>query len=220
MKSESDGVMMTVDMKGQTFAQVYGFFQWDCGQVLELTGLPFSGSFEAHVAYEKLGVALVEYCTVQDGTAAVPLPDAVLQQPVDHFDVWIYETSTASGKTVVTVRCFVTPRSRPADVEEITQIDISKLRAIPTATAETVGGITAEPKTDAQTMPVGIDPKTGRLYTESGGAGYPLGDGLKVVDGKLTVDTADTVQQDNTRPVTSAAVYTEVGNIEVLLANI
>lgn len=172
MKSESDGVMMTVDLKDKTFAQVYGFFQWDCGQTLALTGLPFSGSFEAHVAYEKLGVALVEYCTAQDGTAAVPLPDAVLQQPVDHFDVWIYETSAASGKTVVTVRCFVTPRSRPADVEEITQIDISKLRAIPIATSDTVGGITAAPKTDAQTMPVGIDPETGRLYTESGGVGH------------------------------------------------
>lgn len=94
------------------------------------------------------------------------------------------------------------------------------LLSIPIATADTVGGITADPKTKAQTMPVGIDPQTGRLYTESGGAGYPLGDGLKVVDGKLTVDTADAVEQDNTRPVTSAAVYTEVGNIEVLLANI
>lgn len=104
-----------------------------------------------------------------------------------------------------------------ADAEESTDESIIKF---PIATADTVGGITAEPKTDAQTMPVGIDPETGRLYAESGGAGYPLGDGLKVVDGKLTVDTAQAVEKDNTRPVTSAAVFTEVGNIEVLLANI
>ena len=36
--------------------------------------------------------------------------------------------------------------------------------------------------------------------------------------GVLSVDTADKVEQDNTKPVTSAAVHVEVGNIEVLLA--
>lgn len=45
-----------------------------------------------------------------------------------------------------------------------------------------------------------------------------LGDNLKVVGGALTVDTASNVQQDNTKPITSAAVYTEVGNINALLA--
>lgn len=112
---------------------------------------------------------------------------------------------------------FAVDRNLAAGAEESRDESIIKF---PIATADTVGGITAEPKTEAQTMPVGIDPETGRLYAESGGAGYPLGEGLKVVDGKLTVDTVNAVEQDNTRPVTSAAVYTEVGNIEVLLANI
>lgn len=94
------------------------------------------------------------------------------------------------------------------------------LLSIPLMTADRIGGAKANPATEDQTEPVGITPD-GFLRVRAGsGAGYPLGDGLKVVDGKLTVDTADTVQQDNTRPVTSAAVYTEVGNIEVLLANI
>ncbi len=39
-------------------------------------------------------------------------------------------------------------------------------------------------------------------------------------DGRLSVVTADAVVQDNTRPITSAAVYTEVGNINALLATI
>ena len=37
-------------------------------------------------------------------------------------------------------------------------------------------------------------------------------------DGVLSVDTADAVEKDNTKPVTSAAVHVEIGNIEVLLA--
>ena len=39
-----------------------------------------------------------------------------------------------------------------------------------------------------------------------------------MVEGELMVDTANAVEQDNTRPVTSAAVYVEIGNIEALLA--
>lgn len=43
---------------------------------------------------------------------------------------------------------------------------------------------------------------------------------LTLVDGILSVNTADDVEKDNTLPVTSAAVYTEVGNINALLATI
>lgn len=56
----------------------------------------------------------------------------------------------------------------------------------------------------------------------SGGGGYTIGAGLKLdpESNILSVDTAKTVEQDNTLPVTSAAVYTTVGNIEVLLGTI
>ena len=55
-----------------------------------------------------------------------------------------------------------------------------------------------------------------------GTGGYNIGDGLKLDPdtNTLSVDTADKVEQDNTKPVTSAAVYTEVGNINALLATI
>ena len=38
--------------------------------------------------------------------------------------------------------------------------------------------------------------------------------------GELGVNTAKKVEKDNTLPITSAAVHTTVGNIEVLLATI
>lgn len=48
-------------------------------------------------------------------------------------------------------------------------------------------------------------------------AGY----GIKITeDGVISVDAAQAVEQDNTKPVTSAAVYTEVGNINALLETI
>lgn len=56
----------------------------------------------------------------------------------------------------------------------------------------------------------------------SGGGGYTIGEGLKLdaATNTLSVDTAEAVEKDNTKPVTSAAVYTEVGNINALLATI
>ena len=56
----------------------------------------------------------------------------------------------------------------------------------------------------------------------SGTGGYTIGDGLKLdaATNTLSVDTAAAVEKDNTKPVTSAAVYTEVGNINALLATI
>ena len=47
-----------------------------------------------------------------------------------------------------------------------------------------------------------------------------IGNGLIWNGKKLEVDTADKAEQDNTKPITSAAVYTEIGNIEALLAAI
>ena len=68
------------------------------------------------------------------------------------------------------------------------------------------------------------DPDTGQ-YEPSDiplpeGGGYAVGAGLKIVDGYLTVDTAGAVAEDDPRPVASAAVYVELGNVEALLGNI
>ena len=48
--------------------------------------------------------------------------------------------------------------------------------------------------------------------------GIKIGGNLKIDEnGVLSVDTATEVMQDNTKPITSGAVFTEVGNIEELL---
>ena len=53
------------------------------------------------------------------------------------------------------------------------------------------------------------------VYTFSGVDGT-----LKVTEGILGVNTANVVEQDNTLPVTSAAVHVTVGNINALLETI
>lgn len=51
--------------------------------------------------------------------------------------------------------------------------------------------------------------------------GVIVGDNLLVTEeGVLSVDVANDAEEDNTRPITAAAVYTEIGNINALLATI
>lgn len=51
--------------------------------------------------------------------------------------------------------------------------------------------------------------------------GIIVGNDLQITEeGVLSVDKATSVEEDNTRPITAAAVYTEVGNINVLLETI
>lgn len=46
------------------------------------------------------------------------------------------------------------------------------------------------------------------------------GDNIEIVDNVISVLTAPNVEKDNTKPITSSAVYTEVGNINILLQTI
>jgi len=53
------------------------------------------------------------------------------------------------------------------------------------------------------------------------GMKYEIGQGLKVNEkNELVVDTTNNVEQDNTKPITSAGVFTVVGNVEALLDTI
>lgn len=53
------------------------------------------------------------------------------------------------------------------------------------------------------------------------GGGFSLGHALMWdKQGRLAVQVADEAEADNTLPITAAAVYTELGNIEVLLGTI
>ena len=56
------------------------------------------------------------------------------------------------------------------------------------------------------------------IYTSTNGKEIEIGSGLKLENNVLSVDTAETAEEDNTKPITSAAVFAEVGNIEVLLS--
>lgn len=46
---------------------------------------------------------------------------------------------------------------------------------------------------------------------------FEQGSGIKIEGNTISVDAADAVEPDNTKPITSAAVATQIGNIDALL---
>lgn len=59
------------------------------------------------------------------------------------------------------------------------------------------------------------------IMSESVAGIAKVGDNLRIdSEGRLSVDTADSAEEDNTRPITSAAVFTTLGNIDALLGTI
>ena len=52
------------------------------------------------------------------------------------------------------------------------------------------------------------------------GTAFETDDTLSLKDGVLSVNTASEAEADNTLPITSAAVYAEIGNIDALLQTI
>lgn len=49
---------------------------------------------------------------------------------------------------------------------------------------------------------------------------YEAGDNISITDGVISVTTTNDAEADNTLPITSAGVHTQIGNINVLLATI
>ena len=52
------------------------------------------------------------------------------------------------------------------------------------------------------------------------GTAFTTDDTLVLENGVLRVNTVDKAEEDNTLPITSAAVYVEIGNIDALLSTI
>ena len=101
-----------------------------------------------------------------------------------------------------------------ADAEESARRAEDAAAILPTPSAADVGRV---PAVNAE----GTGYDLVYLSGSGGGTSYKIGHGLKVTNGDvLQVDAADAAQQDNTLPITSAAVYQITGNIDVLLQTI
>lgn len=187
-------------------------WQWDTGRRLRVG----SGVEQIHYQNRALGCS-VDVDVGADGTAIIP--DELLQD-YHTLTAYAYVTDDTGAYTMVQQDFAVYKRAKPAGyvytpTEQMTlqtiQRQIGDLADLTTEAHDTLVAAINEIK-------------------ETGSSGYAtkdkagtikVGDNLKISeDGVLSVDTTDTAQQDNTKPMTSAGVYTLAGNIEVLLATL
>lgn len=182
-------------------------WQWDTGRRVRVDD---SSVKQVHYQNKCFGRS-VDVDVGDDGTAIIP--DELLQD-WHPLTAYAYVTDDAGGYTKVQVDFAVHKRARPADYvyTPTEHAGFDRLRA-------EIGDLD-DLATEAKDTLVAAINEAAR--TGGGGTKYQIGNGLKL-DTKtntLAVDTADAVERDNTKPITSTAVYAVVGNINALLATL
>lgn len=191
-------------------------WQWDTGRTLSVD----ADCSQVHFSNKVFGRSID--VDVADGVAVIP--DILLQTDKD-LNVWAFVGTAENGYTKISKTFRVNRRNRPADyvftptdqtsLEEIKEkLDYLESIQDPDAIKNAVddyleqnppsGGITEIPIATHDTI-----------------GGIKIGNNLRISDdGVLSVETTDAAEQDNTLPITSAAVAETVGNIEILLKTI
>lgn len=184
-------------------------WQWDTGRRLRVG----SGVEQVHYQNRVLGGTL-DVDVGADGTAIIP--DELLQD-WHTLTVYAYAIDDTGAYTMVQQDFAVYNRPKPSDYvyTPTEHAGFDRLRA-------EIGDLADLTTKEKENLVVAINEAAARDYATKDKAGtIKVGDNLKISeDGVLSVDTTDTAQQDNTKPMTSAGVYTLAGNIEVLLATL
>lgn len=183
-------------------------WQWDTGRRVKIT----DGDDIKQIHYQnKCFGRSVDVDVGADGTAIIP--DELLQD-WHPLTAYAYVTDDAGGYTKVQQDFVVHKRAKPAGYV-YTPTDQMTLQTI----QRQIGDL-ADLTTEAQDTLVAAINEAAR--SGGGGTKYQIGNGLKldVKTNTLAVDTADAVERDNAKPITSAAVYAVVGNINALLATL
>lgn len=139
------------------------------------------------------------------------MPKTVVGETKDSVQQWIASQHSA-GTPLTVIYQIATPTETTLEKGEVPNVQ----------SVHTYYPNTAINNSDSAYIDVRYVADT-KLYIDNhsgGGTSYKIGDGLKLEGNKLSVDTATEVEQDNTKPVTSAAVYAQIGNIAALLAEI
>lgn len=184
-------------------------WQWDTGRRVKITD--GDGVKQVHYQNRCFGRS-VDVDVGDDGTAIIP--DELLQD-WHPLTAYAYVTDDTGAYTMVQQDFAVHKRAKPAGYV-YTPTDQMTLQTIQRQIGD-LADLTTEAKTN-------LVAAINEALTKGGGGGakYQIGNGL-ILDAKtntLAVDTANAVERDNAKPVTSAAVYTVVGNINALLATL
>lgn len=182
-------------------------WQWDTGRRVRVDD---SSVKQVHYQNKCFGRS-VDVDVGDDGTAIIP--DELLQD-WHPLTAYVYVTDDTGAYTMVQQDFIVHKRAKPAGYV-YTPTEQMTLQTIQRQIGD-LAGLTTWEKTNL------VEAINEAARSGGGGTKYQIGNGLKldVKTNTLAVDTADAVERDNAKPITSAAVYAVVGNINALLATL
>ena len=184
--------------------KIFGFkeslYQWDTNQKLVIPyyrpNMEFHFANKVTISKGRSAIVMYPYEQKPDFWV-VDVPDVILQEP---YNLVVYQCDDDDTKTEYRIK--VTPRPKPDDYV-YTETEVLKYSQL----EERVE------KLEEQMENGGGGGGTGASFEVDGTT-------LKLENGVLSVNTINEVKKDNTQPITSAAVETVVGNINVLLETI
>nr|DAI02200.1 MAG TPA: hypothetical protein [Caudoviricetes sp.] len=201
-------------------------WQWDTGRRVKITD--GAGVKQIHYQNRCFGRS-VDVDVGTDGTAIIP--DELLQD-WHPLTAYAYVTDDAGGYTKVQQDFAVHKRAKPAGyvytpTDQMTlqtiQRQIGDLADLTTAAKDTLVAAINEAlaKGGGEVDQAAVQKIVEDYLKANPPIPVKAGSGLKIAeDGTLSVNTADKAEKDNTKPITSASVYLEIGNINALLATI
>lgn len=183
-------------------------WQWDTGRRVKITD--GDGVKQVHYQNRCFGRS-VDVDVGDDGTAIIP--DELLQD-CHTLTAYVYVTDDTGAYTMVQQDFIVHKRAKPAGYvyTPTEHAGFERLRS-------EIGDLDDLATEDKSTIVAAINEAA---RSGGGGTKCQIGNGL-ILDTKtntLSVDTADAVELNNAKPITSAAVYAAVGNINALLATL
>ena len=137
--------MIKIDFTETNEVRNTELFQFDYGQILEISGVELPEKFEMHFEYGDISLSVDGIYS--DGKGTVKVPDTLLDGLRSKFSAWIYVEDGKSGKTLKTVEFILGRRKKPSDYpcnpSEIAKVktlaEYVKENADKVATAEKVG---------------------------------------------------------------------------------
>lgn len=198
--------IVEINVKKQTIIRSRLLYQWDSGQILKVMDQDIPDNTEIQFG----NPCMREVIPAFFANNQVKIPHEIMEQPLDAV-AYLVVVGENSKTTVKKILLPISPKPKPSayvpeeEEQSILQVVQTKLDK---------SGWTPN-------RYLGTDNEGNVVEKEGGGgAAFTTDETLKLKNGVLSVNTADVAETDNTLPITSAAVATQVGNVEIILSTI
>ena len=108
-----------VNLKNKIYDAVSGYFQWNKGQILQITGVDLAEGAEIHFSLQRTGGnAAVKKLTPIENGYEVKIPQFIFEgDAVEDYEAYayIYQETEDAGKTTHWIRMHIAARPKPDD---------------------------------------------------------------------------------------------------------